>query len=187
MADFLFYLFAFLTVLAAAGVVVNRNAVYAGLCLLLSFLGVAALLVLLDAFFLAALQILVYAGAVAVLFLFVVMLFDVKGGDPRKPYRPVAAVSGILAMALLTLGLLSFASRGQLPGPGAAGVPAAGASLKDFGYQLFTTYLLPVQVTGFLLLLSMLGVTVLSRKLSEEAGDAGQEPGARRQNSGGKA
>jgi NADH-quinone oxidoreductase subunit J len=187
MADFFFYLFAFLTVLSAAGVVVNRNAVNAGICLLLSFLGVAALLVLLDAFFLAALQILVYAGAVAVLFLFVIMLFDVKGGDPRKPYRRIAAVSGILALALLTTGLLSFARHGQLPSPDLARVPATGANLKDYGYQLFTTYLLPVQVTGFLLLIAMLGVTVLSQKFEEETGGPGQEPGVRRQDSGGRA
>jgi NADH-quinone oxidoreductase subunit J len=96
MADFFFYLFAFLTVLAAAGVVVNRNAVNAGICLLLSFLGVAVLLVLLDAYFLAALQILVYAGAVAVLFLFVIMLFDVKGGSSRwRCSRPACCRSPV--------------------------------------------------------------------------------------------
>jgi NADH-quinone oxidoreductase subunit J len=179
MADFFFYLFAFLTVLAAAGVVVNRNAVNAGICLLLSFLGVAVLLVLLDAYFLAALQILVYAGAVAVLFLFVIMLFDVKGGDSRKPYRKIAAVSGILALALLTTGLLSFSRHGRLPSPDLARVAAPDANLKDFGYQLFTTYLLPVEVTGFLLLIAMLGVTLLSKKAAEEAGDPGQEPGGK--------
>ncbi len=168
MAAFLFYLFAFVTVLAAAGVVVNRNAVNAALCLLVSFVGMAALFVLLDAFFLAALQILVYAGAVVVLFLFIVMLFDVQGGDPRKPYKRVAAVSGLAALALLAIGVLSLVEHGQLTAAAPAGAPVAGAELKEFGYQLFTTYLLPMEVTGFLLLIAMLGVAVLSRKYSQE-------------------
>ena len=167
MPDFLFNLFAFLTVLAAVGVVLNRNAVNAAMCLLLSFVGMAALFVLLEAYFLALLQVLVYAGAVVVLFLFIIMLFDVQGGTPRRPYRPLAAASGVLALALLALGVLSFYHHGRLPH---APVPAGGANLKDFGDQLFTTYLLPVQVTGFLLLVAMLGVTVLSRKFESKEG-----------------
>jgi NADH-quinone oxidoreductase subunit J len=182
MAEFSFYLFAFLTVVAAAGVVVNRNAVNAAMCLLVSFVGMAALFVLLEAYFLAVLQVLVYAGAVAVLFLFIIMLFDVKGGDPRKPYRKIAAGSGLVALALLTTGLLSLAKHGQLVSADPATVPAAGASLKTFGYQLFTTYLLPVEVTGFLLLIAMLGVVVISKKHLEETGDRSQESGARSQN-----
>jgi NADH-quinone oxidoreductase subunit J len=168
MPDFLFDLFALLTVLAAAGVVLNRNAVNAAMCLLLSFVGMAALFVLLEAYFLALLQVLVYAGAVVVLFLFIIMLFDVQGGAPRRPYRPLAAVSGALALALLALGVLSFYRQGRLASPPAA--PGGGASLKDFGDQLFTTYLLPMQVTGFLLLIAMLGVTVLSRKYEPKEG-----------------
>ncbi len=180
MADFLFYLFAFLTVLGAAGVVVNRNAVNAAMCLLVSFVGMAALFVLLEAYFLAVLQVLVYAGAVVVLFLFIVMLFDIQGGDPRKPYRPIAAAAGLVALALLTIGVLSLTKHGQLTAAAPAGAPAVGAGLKQFGYELFTTYLLPMEVTGFLLLVAMLGVTVLSRKFE-------QEPGDRSQHSGGKA
>jgi NADH-quinone oxidoreductase subunit J len=168
MADFLFYLFAFLTVLAAAGVVVSRNAVNAAICLLLSFMGVAALFVLLEAYFLAMVQVLVYAGAVVVLFLFILMLFDVKGGDPRRPYRRMAAASGLVALALLTIGLVALAKHGQLVSADPAAVPASGANLKDFGRQLFTTYLLPLEVTGFLLLLAMLGVVVLSRRFEED-------------------
>jgi NADH-quinone oxidoreductase subunit J len=182
MAEFPFYLFAFLTVAAAAGVVVNRNAVNAAMCLLVSFAGMAALFVLLDAYFLAVLQVLVYAGAVAVLFLFIIMLFDVRGGDPRKPYKKIAAGSGLVALALLTTGLLSLAKHGQLVSADPATVPAVGASLKTFGYLLFTTYLLPVEVTGFLLLIAMLGVVVLSKKYSEETGDRGQELGVRSKN-----
>ena len=161
MADFFFYLFAFLTVLAAMGVVVNRNAVNAAMCLLVSFGGVAALFTLLDSGLLAFVFLLVYAGAVVVLFLFVVMLLDVQGGDPRKPYQPITAAAAGVALALLVTGLLSLAERGRLPGS----VPAAAPGFKAFAARLFTTYLLPVEVTGFLLLISMLGVVVLSKRL----------------------
>ena len=161
MADFFFYLFAFLTVLAAMGVVVNRNAVNAAMCLLLSFAGVAALFTLLDAGLLAFVFLLVYAGAVVVLFLFVVMLLDVQGGDPRKPYQPITAAAAGVALALLVTGLLSLAERGRLPGS----VPAAAPGFKEFAARLFTTYLLPVEVTGFLLLIAMLGVVVISKRL----------------------
>jgi NADH-quinone oxidoreductase subunit J len=173
MADFLFYLFAFLTVLAAAGVVVNRNAVNAAMCLLLSFAGIAALFTLLDAGLLAFVFILVYAGAVVVLFLFVVMLLDVQGSDRRRRYRGAAA--GVMALALLALGLLSFVGRGRLPDAG----PIAMPGFKEFSARLFTTYLLPVEVTGFLLLVAMLGVVVISRKSEPESGVRSQNPGGR--------
>jgi len=161
MADFLFYLFASLTVLAAAGVVVNRNAVDAALCLLLSFAGIAALFTLLDSGLLAFLFVLVYAGAVVVLFLFVVMLLDVQGSDRRRPYRGLAVAAAVVALTLLTLGLLSFVGRGRLP----EAHPVAGPGFKDFAARLFTTYLLPVEVTGFLLLVAMVGVVVISKRL----------------------
>ena len=166
MGDMLFYLFATLTVVSAAGVVLNRNVVNAAMCLLLSFVGLAALFVLLEAYFLALLQVLVYAGAVVVLFLFIIMLFDVQGSEPRKPYRRLAAVAGFVALLVLATGVLSLVHHGLVAATVAA--PAGGATLKDFGYQLLTTYLLPMQVTGFLLLISMLGVTVLSRKLDQK-------------------
>lgn len=181
MAEFPFYLFAFLTVLAAAGVVINRNAVNAGLCLLLSFTGIAALFVLLGAYFLAVLQVLVYAGAVAVLFLFIIMLVDVKGGDPRKPYRKVAVVSGLFALALLIAGVLSLAKHGKLASAAPATAFVVGGDLKEYGILLFTKYLLPVEVTGFLLLVAMLGVAVLSRKQAEETGVRSQNLEARSQ------
>jgi NADH-quinone oxidoreductase subunit J len=184
MAEFPFYLFAFLTVLAAAGVVINRNAVNAGLCLLLSFAGIAALFVLLGAYFLAVLQVLVYAGAVAVLFLFIIMLVDVKGGDPRKPYRKFAAASGLFVLALLIAGVLSLAKHGELASAAPATAFVVGGDLKEYGILLFTKYLLPVEVTGFLLLIAMLGVAVLSRKQPPEAEGRSQATGVRSQNSG---
>jgi NADH-quinone oxidoreductase subunit J len=170
MADLFFYFFSALTVGSALGVVLNRNTVGAALCLLLSLLGTAGLFVLLNAYLLAVLLVLVYAGAVAALFVFVVMLLDMQGGVKRR-VKSFTAVASVVALALLFTGLALTFGPGQLSAPTPAMNPALGASLKLYGYQLFTTYLLPVQIVGFLLLAAMLGVIVLSRRYagSEDA------------------
>lgn len=170
MSDVFFYLFASLTLAAAILVVVNRNAVNSAMFLIVTFLGMASLFVLLETYFLAVIQLLVYAGAIVVLFLFIVMLLDVKGGD-RQRFRPVTAMASLVALVLLFLGVgMLFHSPGLQaaapPGPG------VGASLKNFGELLFTRYLLPMEVTGFLLLVAMLGVIVLSRRAGAPAAKA---------------
>jgi len=163
MADVFFNIFALLTVIAAAGVVLNRNAVNASMCLLLSLVGVAGLFVALDAYLLAFLLLLVYAGAIVALFLFIVMLLDAKGDVPA-PIHKIPLLARIMAFALVTVGLISFFTRGRIVSPDLATTPALGSSLKLYAYQLFTIYLLPVQILGFLLLIAMLGVIVLSKK-----------------------
>jgi NADH-quinone oxidoreductase subunit J len=161
MGSFLFSFFALLTVICAVGAVLNKNTVNAAMCFMLSLVGVAGLFVMLEAYLLAFVLLLVYAGAVAALFLFIVMLLDVQGGQ-RKPFKPLTVVSSTLAAALLAVGVLTFYQQPALANP-ASLTPAA--SLKDYAYQLFSTYLLPVQIIGFLLLVSMLGVIVLSKKM----------------------
>ena len=167
MSEFIFTFFVIFTLACAAGVVLNRNAVNSSMCLLLCLAGLAGLFVKLEAFLLAFLLILVYAGAVVALFLFIIMLLDVQGQHAGK-MRKLALVSGTLAVALLGLGLAEFGMKGHLVSPSLVHLPALGASMKIYAYQLFTTYLLPVQVIGFLLLISMLGVIVLSKKFDGE-------------------
>jgi len=164
MGSLLFNLFAWFTLITAIGVVVNKNAVNAAMCLLLSLVGVAGLFVLLEAYLLAFVLILVYAGAVAALFLFIVMLLDMQGGE-RKPFKPLTIVASAIAAALLAVGVLTMYQQPTLVAAATENVP--GASLKEYAYQLFSTYLLPVQIIGFLLLISMLGVIVLSKKFSD--------------------
>ena len=166
MAPTLFYLFAVFTIVSAVGVVVNRNAVNAAMCFLLCLVGVAGLFVQLDAYLLAFLLLLVYAGAVVALFLFIIMLLDVQGRQ-AVPIRSLATAASLVAGALLLAGLGSFVARGRLTAPDPNTTAGVGAALKPYAYQLFTTYLLPVQVMGFLLLAAMLGVIVLSRKADE--------------------
>lgn len=165
-SDIFFYIFAALTAGSALAVVLTKNTVASALCLLVSLVGVAAIFVLLDAFLLAALMVFVYAGAVVALFLFIVMLLDSGGGD-RKPFKKATIVSGAFAFVLLVLGLATFAKRGAqeaIAYDTPSSVVPVGASLRAYGEQLFTTYLLPVQIVGFLLLIAMLGVIVLSKK-----------------------
>lgn len=163
MANLLFVFFALFTVICAVGVVANKNAVNAAMCLLLCLAGIAGLFVQLDAFLLAFILILVYAGAIVALFLFIIMLLDSRGDEPFRTSRVALAASGC-GLAVLLVGLLSLVRHGQFPvdAPPAAG--AQGADLKLYAYQLFTTYLLPVQVMGFLLLIAMLGVIVLAKR-----------------------
>lgn len=161
MSDFLFYVFAFLAVGCSALVVIGRNPVNCALFLLLGLVGVAGLFVLLDAALLAFVLLLVYAGAVVTLFLFIIMLLDLRPGAGKPFQRPTIAAAAIGAV-LLGLGVLSLFKRGGIPTAMAA--DPSGGALKPYAEMLFTTYLLPVQVVGFLLLVAMLGVIVLSKK-----------------------
>jgi len=165
MSAILFHLFAFFTVFCAIATVINRNAVNSAMFFLLSLVGVAALFVLLDAFLLAVVMVLVYAGAVVALFLFIIMLLDMGGN--RRPMTRATMVAGTIGAALLVVCMLSLARGAKmLPSPDLAAVPAVGASLRSYADLLFTTYLLPVQITGFLLLVAMLGVIVLSKRFA---------------------
>lgn len=162
MANFLFYLFTFLTLGAAALVVVNRNAVNAAMCLLVSLVGLAGLFVLLDAALLAFVLLMVYAGAVVALFLFIIMLLDTTPGA-QKPFKKATIAASVIGGALLLVGVCSLHTRASLPAPV---TDAVVPTMKNYAEQLFTTYLLPVEVVGFMLLIAMLGVIVLSKKFA---------------------
>jgi len=160
MANFLFYFFALLALGSAALVVVSKNPVNAALGLLLSLVGVAGLFVLLNAALLAFVLLLVYAGAVVALFLFIIMLLDTRP-EQSKPFPRMTLIAATVGGALLVVGVLSLNQRAILS---AGGASVTGPTLKNYAEQLFTTYLLPVQLVGFLLLIAMLGVIVLSKK-----------------------
>jgi NADH-quinone oxidoreductase subunit J len=156
------------TLACALGVVLSKNAVNGAMCLLLCLAGIAGLFIQLHAYLLAFVLVLVYAGAVVALFLFIVMLLDMQGGRPWR-FRGLQALAGVIAAALLICGLDMVAVRGRT----GSGLPVdsdVGSSLKLYAFQLFTTYLLPVEVMGFLLLIAMLGVIVLSRRATEAEG-----------------
>jgi NADH-quinone oxidoreductase subunit J len=165
MQDVFFYIFSAVTLAGALLVVTKRNAVDGAMFMILSFLGMAALFVLLEAYFLAVIQVLVYAGAVVVLFLFIIMLLDVQAAA-RVKAKLLTRLAALVSVSLLFVGTFWAVRAGALPEPESLGVAPA-SSLKAFGYSLFTTYLLPMQVTGFLLLVAMIGVIVLSKRFEQ--------------------
>lgn len=155
--DLLFWFFSAAMLLCGVLVIANRNPVNSAMFLILLFINMAGLFLLLEAFFLAIVQILVYAGAVMVLFLFVIMLLDIKEGA-RQPVRKLAV--GLAAAVGLALSAEIWLA---IQGPTApAGAPLHGG-LKEVVKQLFTNYLLPFEVTALILLVAMLGVVLLSR------------------------
>ena len=181
MIDILFYIFAAITLISALMMVLSPNAVNGAICMIISFVGTAAIFVLLEAYFLAVIQILVYAGAVMVLFLFIIMLLDADKDDCSYIKDKMTIAGSIMGFSLLAILIASTFVGGQYlpetallpvdanPSGEGAGIPFT-TSAKSFGYSLFTKYMLPFQVTGFLLLAAMIGVIVVSKKHNEEVG-----------------
>ncbi|MCU0224188.1 MAG: NADH-quinone oxidoreductase subunit J [Acidobacteria bacterium] len=183
-----FAIFAALAVLAAAGVVVARNPVYCAVALLVSLLSVAALFLVLWAEFIAVVQIMVYAGGVMVLFLFVIMLVDLEQrgfdlGAGRIGPRPSAFERGLWAVAALAFGalVLSLMVRSlDLPLPGAdrAATMLQGPYAADgrglgntewIGMLLYTDWLVPFELASVLLLVAIIGAVVLARRDQADA------------------
>ena len=165
MQDALFYTFAFLTLVFGFLVIANpfsRNPVTSAMFLVLTIISLAGLFVLLHAFFLAAVQILVYAGAVMVLFLFVIMMLDLKEEERRK-IKMLGAVGGLISVgAILAIFLTSLVKpQAQL---GAVQSPTVEGGTVDLAKLLFTQYLLPFEIVSVLLLVAIVGVVLLSKK-----------------------
>jgi len=169
--DILFYVFAALTLLCGLLVVANpfsRNPVTSAMFLVLTIISMACLFVLLHAFFLAAVQIIVYAGAVMVLFVFVIMLLDLKE-EERRRVKTFGVVTGLVSVGII-LSVFIKSICGSC-GAGACSVPlnAAAAPIVEgdthaLGLLLYTKYTLPFEVISVLLLVAMIGVITLSKK-----------------------
>ena len=179
-AGLAFYLFAFILIASAVMVVTSRNPVYSVLYLILAFFNAAALFLIAGAEFLAMILVIVYVGAVAVLFLFVVMMLDVDFVQLREGfqrYAPIGAViGGILFLELLfVLGAWSFAAdAGDLR---LAPTPAGVSNTEAIGRILYTDYFFLFQASGLILLVAMIGAIVLTLR---------DKPTARRQSVAGQ-
>jgi NADH-quinone oxidoreductase subunit J len=143
-------------------VVTHRSPIYATLSLVLTLFSMAVLFVLLGAPFVGALQILVYAGAIVVLFLFVIMLLNVQQEEGAHARRSAQLVMAILG-ALVFLGMFWLAYR-QTTLPAAKPLTEELVSLKGLAGELFTNYLLPFEIVGLLLLVAVIGATVAARR-----------------------
>jgi|SRR5262245_39828725 len=155
-----FFVIAAVAVGSALGLLLKKNPIHGALFLVVNLGAVAALYLMLGAEFLAAAQVIVYAGAIMVLFVFAIMVLipgkEETGTDPRRPYR----LLGLPVGAALFLELVVIVGR-QLPASGSAPVPGGADSI---GRVLFTQYLLPFELTSVLLLAAMVGVLVLARR-----------------------
>jgi NADH-quinone oxidoreductase subunit J len=159
-----FYFFAVSTLLCGVLVIANpvtRSPVTSAMFLVLTIVSMAGLFVLLQAFFLAAVQVLVYAGAVIVLFLFVIMLLDLKEED-RRHIKFSMAVLGVATVGLIALIMIRTVGRSVL-GYGLGQTPTEGSTLA-LGHELFTRFGLPFEAISLVLLAAMIGTVLLSRR-----------------------
>jgi len=173
MEALVFWILAIGLVGTALAVVINRNPVASALSLVVAFLFLAALFVTLEAFFLAMVQIIVYAGAVMVLFLFIIMLLDL-GEDERKPF-PFVKVGLVGLISALFLSVFNRVLN-DLPAGNmklAWGEEEKALTANELGTILFSDYLLPFEITALLLLVATIGVVHLSRKVNADKSGGG--------------
>ncbi|MDQ6939048.1 MAG: NADH-quinone oxidoreductase subunit J [Verrucomicrobiota bacterium] len=164
MPAFLFWIFAILMLVFGAAVVLNRNPVASALSLVVSFLGLSALFMSLDAYLIGILQVLVYAGAVMVLFLFIIMLLDLRAEERRK-INVIPVIGG--AAVSLALFVQIYLVIGQLRGAKETFPRLAAPHTDDvraIGLLLFDNFNLPFQIIAVLVLVATIGVIVLSKK-----------------------
>lgn len=164
MSAFFFWIFTLLMLVFGAAVILNRNPVASALSLVVSFIGLAALFISLDAYFVGIIQVLVYAGAIMVLFIFIIMLLDLRAEKLRK-INWIASAGGI-AVALAFL-VQVFSVIGKFPAADQPFPPLARPASDDvhrIGLLLFDNYNLPFQVIGIVILIATVGVIVLSRR-----------------------
>jgi NADH-quinone oxidoreductase subunit J len=164
MSPFLFWIFALMMLIFGAAVVINRNPVASALSLVVSFLALAALFMSLDAYFIGIIQVLVYAGAIMVLFLFIIMLLDLRAEKLRK-INWIASAGGLVVALVLMIQI--FAVVGRFAGAEKTFPPLVRSTSDDvhrIGLSLFTNYNLPFQIIGIVILIATVGVVMLSRR-----------------------
>ena len=167
MEKLIFLIFAAVAVGSSLVVVIHKSPVYATMSLVLTLFSVAVLFVLLGAPFLGALQILIYAGAIVVLFLFVIMLLNLQKSDAERSRGGlgVAAVGALIFLGMI--GLVFWRTGRETPQP----LTEDFVSLKGLSAALFSDYLLPFEIVGLLLLVAVIGATVAARKAPQPGED----------------
>jgi NADH-quinone oxidoreductase subunit J len=176
-----FAIAAVICVVGALGVVFSRHPVHSALMLVMTLFGIAVLFVEEDAQFLAAVQIIVYAGAIVVLFLFVIMLLgvarqDAAFHDPIRGQRPAAVFLGLCVLAeVIILGTGHWSTGAHAV---AGKLEGQGPNVNVLGKSLFTSYLLPFEVTSALLIVAVVAAVVLSRENRHPGGlpEIGERP-----------
>ncbi len=161
MISFFFYLFATILILASLAVVLARNPLYNVLSLVVVIFCLSSLFILLEAFFVGVILLLVYAGAVMIFFLFVVMCLNLNGQTlnalQQSRFRLLECLIGVLFLSEFSFAIKSFLTAPAMPASSIRG------TIETVGKILFTDYLLPFELTSFLLLITIFGIVALAK------------------------
>jgi NADH-quinone oxidoreductase subunit J len=162
----LFYAFSLVLVAAALGVVVTRNPVHSALCLVLCFFSSAAIWLLVEAEFLAIVLVLVYVGAVMVLFLFVVMMLDVNVEEVKRGFTRYAWLGWLVAFVVIAqiIGVVWFRGLGIDATGGTAPLPPDYSNTRELGSILYTQYVYPFELAAVLLLVAIIAAISLTMR-----------------------
>jgi NADH-quinone oxidoreductase subunit J len=176
---FVFVCAAGMILAGALGVILRSNPVHAALSLVLTLFGIAVIFVSLEAHFLAAVQVIVYAGAIVVLFLFVIMLLGVDKAEELKTeplgiQRPLAIILGVGVLALVTTAIVSSRDTLKFRGEGIAEATLddPDGNIRQIARSIFGDYVVAFEVTSVLLIVAVVGTVVLTRKRKSEKVDA---------------
>ncbi|USU09468.1 NADH-quinone oxidoreductase subunit J [Sphingomonadaceae bacterium OTU29MARTA1] len=172
-----FYLFAIVVIGSGAMTISSRNPVHSVMWLILAFFNAAGLMVLVGAEFIAMLLVIVYVGAVAVLFLFVVMMLDIEVAQLRAGFAQYAALGLALAVALaaeILIGIGAWSAGGLKISQRIAPIDSAVPNIQAMGTLLYTRYLFVFEAAGFVLLVAMIGAIVLTHR--QRGGVRAQSP-----------
>lgn len=163
----IFFLFAGLAIACAVSMVYHKNPLYSAISLIGVFISLACIYVTLAAPFIAAVQILVYAGAIMVLVIFVIMLLNLEEDKPLTRLRSLYAVGGFLGLLLLVQTFFIFYAVNQVPNKDIDETKTIGLT-KSVGAAMYTEYLLPVEIVGILLLMAIVGAMMMARHVGKE-------------------
>jgi NADH-quinone oxidoreductase subunit J len=166
MASALFFLFAGLAIAAAISLVYHRNPLYSAISLIGVFIALSCIYVTLAAPFIAAVQILIYAGAIMVLVVFVIMLLNLDDDKPINRLQYLYGIGGGLGLILLVQTFFIFYAVSNKPNQYIKTDETVGNTLS-IGSSMYTQYLLPVEMVGILLLMAVVGAVILARRLNQ--------------------
>jgi NADH-quinone oxidoreductase subunit J len=165
-SNVLFFLFAGFAIACGISLVYHRNPLYSAISLVGVFIALSCIYITLAAPFIAAVQVLIYAGAIMVLVVFVIMLLNLDDDKPRKSLTYLYGIGGGLGVALLANAFFIFYAVSRAPKQEVNVDETVGRTLS-IGQSMYTEYLLPVEIVGVMLLMAIIGGVVLSRRLSQ--------------------
>lgn len=174
MADLIFIALAFLAISGAIAMIVYANPMYSALGILISMLSVAGMFALLNATFLFLVQIIVYAGAIMTLMLFILMFLNIKEKDlPKEPNKYKFMIIG--AFIMIPLNILVLKAVAKLPAKDLTISDSEFGNIKPLGMELYNNWIIPFELISILLLIALIGSVVLAKKRKPKLNDKGEQ------------